>query len=495
MKINVISKIKKKSCQFLILPLKDQAGKFISYTAKNLPTNLDKKTQQELLNFLKETINKDTTEGILPWKIAENLYLVLADLSADKDFSKNKSSEAVLAGLINKFVRSKKQTSYTISSAEKTTNLLSLAYYSTLANYRFKISNDKKDDKSKIIECNIFSQEKEFKKKLNELLTIAESVNLTRRLVDTPTNYLGTKDFVAEAKQVCKGILNPLKLKVLGEKEMKKLKMGSLLAVGQGSAMESQLVVIEYRGGKRNEKPLALVGKGVVFDSGGYNIKPTNYIEDMKVDMGGAGSVLGVMKYLAKNKPKINVVGVMGLVENMVSSNAYRPGDVITAMNGQTIEVLNTDAEGRLVLADCLTYVQKKFKPQEIIDLATLTGAVVVALGYEYTGIMGNSPEMIKNLKKSAEKSEEKVWHLPLEKFHKEMLKGEISDLVNVEKKRSAGSTVAGAFLWNFIENDTAWTHLDIAGTAHKHVPDNFREAGATGEIVRTLINYINDKK
>jgi leucyl aminopeptidase len=244
--------------------------------------------------------------------------------------------------------------------------------------------------------------------------------------------------------------------------------MGALLGVGQGSAQESKLVVIKYQGDKKGVSPIALVGKGLTFDTGGISIKPSGNMDRMKYDMAGSAAVVGTIKALALRGAKINVVGVVGLVENMPGHDAQRPGDIVTTMSGKTVEVLNTDAEGRLVLADALWYVQSKFRPKLIIDLATLTGAIVVALGSTYAGCFSNDQGLVNELKIAGEETGDKIWHMPLDKDYEEMMKSHIADIANISKCHGeAGSSTAAQFLKYFVKDGTKWAHLDIAGVAY----------------------------
>jgi leucyl aminopeptidase len=257
-----------------------------------------------------------------------------------------------------------------------------------------------------------------------------------------------------------------LEVEILGEDEMKKLGMGSLLGVGQGSAKESQLVVMKWSGAKdKKAAPLALVGKGVTFDTGGISLKPGGGMEDMKGDMGGSAAVVGAMLSLAKRKAKANVVGLVGLVENMPGSDAIRPGDILTSASGKTIEIQNTDAEGRLVLADVLWYAQDKFKPKAIVDLATLTGAILVALGNEHAGVFSNNDELAEQISKAGDAEGETNWRLPLGASYDKLIDSKFADMRNIGG-RNAGSITAAQFLQRFIENDTPWAHIDIAGVA-----------------------------
>ena len=270
---------------------------------------------------------------------------------------------------------------------------------------------------------------------------------------------------------------------------------GALLAVGQGSARESQMVVMEWMKGKTGEAPQALVGKGVCFDTGGYSIKPSRGLKDMKYDMGGSAVVVGTMISIAKRNLPINAVGVIGLVENMVSSNAYKPGDVITSMSGQTIEIDNTDAEGRVVLADCLWYTQKTYKPKAMINLATLTGAISIALGDQLAGIFSNNDDLSNQLIEAGHKVDEKVWRLPCDPIgerYDKYVDSKIADMHNVGKGGEASSTTAAQFLQRFV-NDTPWTHIDIAGVTWNDKGSMTASGGATGWGVKLLNKWIDN--
>ena len=271
---------------------------------------------------------------------------------------------------------------------------------------------------------------------------------------------------------------------------MKKLGMGSLLGVGQGSDKESQLVILKWNGGKKGEQPLAFVGKGVTFDTGGISIKPSANMEDMKTDMAGSAVVVSLLRNLAQRKAKVNVVGVVGLVENMPSGTAQRPGDVVKSMSGQTIEVINTDAEGRLVLADALHYTNIKFKPKFIVDLATLTGAIVVCLADVYAGLFSNDDDLAKKLESCGTATGERVWRMPLGEEYDEMINSDIADMKNVGSGRGAGSTTAAQFLQRFV-GETKWAHLDIAGVAWKGKGDAMAVKGASGYGLRLLDSLV----
>ena len=323
------------------------------------------------------------------------------------------------------------------------------------------------------------------------LKALADGVFFTRDLVSEPANILFPESFAERVKA-----LAPLGLEVevLGEAEMAALGMGSLLGVGQGSVRDSQLVIIRWNGAADPAaQPVAFVGKGVCFDTGGISIKPADGMEDMKWDMGGAGAVAGLMHVLASRRAKVNAVGILGLVENMPDGAAQRPGDIVTSMSGQTIEVINTDAEGRLVLADALWYCQQRFKPKFMIDLATLTGAVIIALGHDYAGLFSNNDILAENLLTASKVSGDALWRLPLPASYEKQIDSMAADVKNVGG-RPAGSITAALFLQRFV-NDTPWAHLDIASTAWRKPSTNATvPEGASGFGVRLLNRLVADK-
>ncbi len=318
---------------------------------------------------------------------------------------------------------------------------------------------------------------------------VAEGVFLTRDLVNAPANHLTTTAFAEEIKGLAE---LGLKITVLEEKDMAKLGMGALLSVGQGSASPSKLAVMEWQGGAKGDAPLALVGKGVVFDTGGISIKPAQGMEEMTMDMAGAGVVTGVMRALAGRKARANVVGLVGLVENMVSDRATRPGDVVTSMKGDTIEVINTDAEGRLVLADVLWYAQETYRPRGVIDLATLTGACIVALGHENAAALSNDDALCDAVLKAAKAEGEGLWRLPLGKAYADMMKSRIADVKN-SGGRPAGTITASEFLHRFIQDGVPWVHLDIAGVASVGAETPYAPKGASGWGVMTLDRLVRE--
>ncbi|NGN40751.1 leucyl aminopeptidase [Mesorhizobium sp. CGMCC 1.15528] len=326
------------------------------------------------------------------------------------------------------------------------------------------------------------------KKAFADAQAVVDGVILARDLVNEPANVLGPVEFAAHAKELEKlGV----KVEVLTEKEMKKLGMGALLGVAQGSVRPPRLVVMQWNGGKAKDKPVAFVGKGVVFDSGGVSIKPAAGMEDMKGDMGGAAAVTGLMHTLAARKAKVNVVGIIGCVENMVDGNAQRPGDIVTSMSGQTIEVLNTDAEGRLVLADALWYCNERFEPKFMVNLATLTGAVMVALGQAHAGLFSNNDELAERLAAAGLTTQEKLWRLPLGAEYDKLIDSKNADMKNIGG-RFGGSITAAQFLQRFVK-DTPWAHLDIAGTAMGSPSNEINQSWGSGYGVRLLDQLVRD--
>ena len=359
-----------------------------------------------------------------------------------------------------------------------------------LKSYEFNIYKTKKE--KKIILINVIGKKNNLTIK-NELKfkALEEGTNFARDLVSEPPNVLNPKEYVNRLLKLRKlGI----KVKVYNESQLKKLGMHSLLGVGRGSINESFLVSLEWNGNKKNKKaPLSFVGKGVCFDTGGISLKPAKFMEEMKYDMAGSAVVVGLIKNLAIRKSKVNAVGVVGLVENMPGGNAQRPGDIVKSYSGKTIEVLNTDAEGRLVLADALSFTEKKFKPKCIIDLATLTGAIIMALGEEYAGLFSNNNDLSSKIEKAGEKVGEKVWRLPLHKNYDKLMNSPVADIQNINYAGGAGSITAAQFLQRFILNKTPWAHLDIAGMAFSKKAANLNPGGATGFGVRLLNKFIEE--
>jgi leucyl aminopeptidase len=317
--------------------------------------------------------------------------------------------------------------------------------------------------------------------------SILNGVNLTRDLVNEPSNVLTPIEFVSRIKNLS----SPnLKIRILDQKKMKQLGMEALLAVSDGSRLDPYVAIIEYLPIK-DQKPLLILGKGVTFDSGGISIKPSGGMDEMKGDMAGAATVVGLMKVLDEKKPNLNVIGIVGLVENMTDGNAMRPGDIIKSMSGKTIEVLNTDAEGRLVLADLATYTLKNYQPRAIIDLATLTGAILVALGQEMAGLFSNNDNLAEQLLKSGKETGELLWRMPIGDKYMEMIKSKVADIKNVGG-RYAGAITAAEFIHAFVE-DVPWAHIDIAGTSITSPKTDTNNSWASGFGVRLLCQYVDD--
>ncbi len=319
---------------------------------------------------------------------------------------------------------------------------------------------------------------------------LAKGVEFTRGLVTEPANIIYPATFVAACEQAFAG--TGAEITVLSEDEMAALGMGALVGVGLGSERESKLLAIRWNGGNPGDKPTLFVGKGVTFDTGGISLKPGPGMEDMKWDMGGAGAVAGAMLTLVTRKAKANVIGVMGLVENMPDGKAQRPGDIVTTMSGQTVEVLNTDAEGRLVLCDALHWAQQQYDAARIVDLATLTGAMIISLGNEYGGMFANDDTLAAQLTAAGKASGDKLWRMPLGPNYDKLIDSPVADMKNIGP-REAGSITAAQFLQRFIKDGTPWAHLDIAGMVWSNKPGHTWEKGATGYGVRLLDQFVRD--
>jgi leucyl aminopeptidase len=362
-----------------------------------------------------------------------------------------------------------------------------------LRNYRFGKykTKDKPEQKPSLEQITVvLAGPAEARRAYAQLEPTIDAVFFARDLVSEPANVLYPVSFTQRARELTKlGV----KVEILGEAEMKKLGMGSLLGVGLGSERESQLLVMRWMNGPKSQKPVALIGKGVTFDTGGISLKPAGGMEDMKWDMGGAGAVTGAMRLLAGRKAKANVVAVCALVENMPDGNAQRPGDVVKSMSGQTIEVINTDAEGRLILCDAMWYAQEKFEPQAMVELSTLTGAIIVALGHERAGLFSNNTPLSNKLRAAGSQIGEKLWRMPLGPNYDKLIDSDIADMKNVSNGRDGGSITAAQFLQRFVKEGVAWAHLDIAGVAWSTKGDNTTPKGATAFGVRLLDRLIAD--
>jgi leucyl aminopeptidase len=368
-----------------------------------------------------------------------------------------------------------------------------LALGAQLRNYRFDKykTKDKPEQKLSLAELTVcVAGPAEARRAHERLAPTIDAVFFTRDLVSEPANVLYPAEFARRARDLTKlGV----KVQILGEAEMKRLGMNVLLGVGQGSERESQLLVMTWMNGPKSQKPVALIGKGVCFDTGGISLKPAGGMEDMKWDMGGAGAVTGAMRLIAGRKARANVVGVCALVENMPDGNAQRPGDVVKSMSGQTVEVINTDAEGRLILCDAMWYTQEKFKPQAMVELSTLTGAIIVSLGHERAGLFCNNKQLSDRLRAAGSLVGEKLWRMPLGSNYDKLIDSDIADMRNVSTGRDGGSITAAQFLQRFVQEGVAWAHVDIAGMAWSNKGKNTAPKGATAYGVRLLDKLIAD--
>ena len=440
-------------------------------------------------SFINDLIKTcDLTKKILVFELNSKRKIILVSIKREMKFSDIESLGAELYIRINYG----KNSDYILNSdslSVKNENLVNyLLHGLKLKSYEFKKYKTKKEKRT--ITINVIGKYKPNKHIQARFDALEKGTYFTRDLVSEPGNILHPDEY---AKRLASLRKDGLKVNIYDKKKLKTLGMNALLGVGQGSIRGSYLVTMEWNGTKNNSKPLAFVGKGVCFDTGGYSLKPAKFMEDMTYDMAGSATVVGLMKNLALRKSKVNAVGVVGLVENMVSGNAQRPGDIVKSYSGKTIEILNTDAEGRLVLADALTFTEKKYKPRFIIDLATLTGAIIVSLGSEYAGLFSNNDKLSNELINAGEKVNEKLWRMPLHKNYDKLINSKNADMQNINYVGGAGSTTAAQFLQRFILNKTPWAHLDIAGMAFSKYGGALNSGGATGYGVRLLNQLVED--
>ena len=468
---------------------------YVLFSDENFKVNgLKKLPLAKSSNEINKTIesNKSKKKDFISFNINSSQKVILIKIKNNQTSTDNEKKGANFYN----FLKSNLQTNMTFFDNNiletQTKNRIFIEEFlhgMQLKSYEFNKYKTKKE----IVVLNIdiiYKRKIPAKPKNNRFTSILAGTNFTKDLVSEPGNILHPDEY---AKRIIKLKKFGLKIRAYNQKELKKLGMGALLGVGQGSIRGSYLVTVEWNGDKSKSKPLAFVGKGVCFDTGGYSLKPARFMEDMTYDMAGSAAVVGLMKTLALRKAKINAVGVVGLVENMVSVNAQRPGDIVKSYSGKTIEVLNTDAEGRLVLADALTFTEEKFKPKLIVDLATLTGAIIVSLGSEYAGLFSNDDKLSKQLLEAGEKVDEKLWRMPLHKNFDKLMDSKNADMQNINYVGGAGSTTAAQFLQRFIMNKTPWAHLDIAGMAFSKYGGALNSGGATGYGVRLLNKLIED--
>ena len=465
------------------------------FTDKNFKIiNLNKLSISKFSSFIKKSISSNNlvSKNIISFNINASQKIILIKL-------KNNQTSLEIEKLGAEFYMYLKSNSYfkiTFDEQNIRSAVLKNEYFFDqfiqglqLKSYEFNKYKSKSKEKKfdiEIINKNssfTFNKNKKFK-------SLIEGTNLTKDLVSEPGNILHPDEY---AKRLLKLRKFGLKVNVYNKTEMKKLGMNAILGVGQGSIRGSYLVTMEWKGSRSKKKPLAFVGKGVCFDTGGISLKPAKFMEDMTYDMAGSAVVVGLMKSLALRKAKINAIGVVGLVENMPGGNAQRPGDIVKSYSGKTIEVLNTDAEGRLVLADALTFTEEKYKPEFIVDLATLTGAIIVSLGSEFAGLFSNNDKLSKQLFDAGQKVGERVWRMPLDENYDKLINSKNADMQNINYVGGAGSTTAAQFLQRFIIKKTPWAHLDIAGMAFSKYGGALNSEGATGFGVRLLNQLIED--
>jgi leucyl aminopeptidase len=456
------------------------------FTIKNLKKYISN-TEFTYINDLLKT--SDLKKNMFVFEVNSKKKIVLISIKKDLKSFDIENLGAEFYGRIN-YGKNSEYLINTDSITSKNQNFLGLFLHGLkLKSYVFNKYKTKKE--TRLISINLLgNKNKPTAYNQVKFKALEEGTFYARDLVSEPGNILHPNEYAKRLNSLKK---DGLKVNIYDEKKLKKMGMNALLGVGMGSVRGSYLVTMEWKGVKNNSKPLAFVGKGVTFDTGGYSLKPARFMEDMTYDMAGSAAVVGLMKNLALRKAKINAVGVVGLVENMVSGDAQRPGDIVKSYSGKTIEVLNTDAEGRLVLADALTFTEKKFKPKFMIDLATLTGAIIVSLGSEYAGLFSNDDKLSKQILDAGEKVEEKLWRMPLHKNYDKLMNSKNADVQNINYVGGAGSTTAAQFLQRFVLNKTPWAHLDIAGMAFSKYGGALNSGGATGFGVRLLNKLVEE--
>jgi leucyl aminopeptidase len=433
--------------------------------------------------------NSDLKKDLLVFEINSKKTIFLVSIKKDIKTSDIEN----LGAKFHSYIKYDKKNEYFVNSNTISSKIKNFVGYFLhgikLKSYEFKIYKSKKD--KKLVSINVIGDKNKLSKHDQlRFKALEEGIFFARDLVSEPGNILHPDEYAKRINSLKK---LGLKINIYDEKKLKKLGMNALLGVGQGSIRGSYLVTMEWNGAKNNSRPLAFVGKGVCFDTGGISLKPAKFMEDMTYDMAGSAAVVGLMKNLAVRKAKINAVGVVGLVENMPGGNAQRPGDIVKSYSGKTIEILNTDAEGRLVLADAITFTEKEYKPKFMVDLATLTGAIIVSLGSEYAGLFSNDDKLSNQLINAGDKVDEKLWRMPLHKNFDKLIESKNADMQNINYVGGAGSTTAAQFLQRFILNKTPWAHLDIAGMAFSKYGGALNSGGATGYGVRLLNKLIED--
>ncbi len=453
----------------------------------------------EIKNFIKERIAEKEFKGNLGEKVftylkSKQLPSKLLLLGLGKKGNYNIEKALKTGGHIGKHaqsVRTKQISIFLLKEMEEyaknLTEAIKISQYEE-NKHKTKIKSSKVFlEKTEIITKN---DSKNLKNDINTGALIAEGIEFTKDLVNLPSNEIDSKYFEKTAREISRK--NRYKITVLSNKQLEKIKAGGILAVNQGSEEDAKMIVMEYKGAKnKKEAPIVLIGKAIIFDTGGYNLKPTGYIETMHQDMAGGATILGIFKMLKKLGIQKNVIGIIGATENLINEKAYRPSDIITMLSGDTVEIVNTDAEGRLILADCISYVLKsKINPQSIITIATLTGSIAIALGQTYAGLFGNNERLTHQLKKAGEETYELFWEMPIHKDFKNSMKSKVADLRNHDGTRYAGASTAAAFLQNFVKKNK-WSHIDIGGTAFLEKPKTYAGKGATAYGFKSLIQFL----
>ncbi len=435
--------------------------------------------------------NKDEDYFVFNYHSSKPKKIIFVNQKDNKDEFKNQN----IGGKVISEIKSAKDVNVIFSNENKSLenyyfNFFLGCFLKKYSFTKYKTIFKKNENAKEIINLLITSSNTNFFIKIkNNIENIINGVFLTRDLVSEPPNYLNPERFVSEIKKLSK---LGLKVDVFDYLKMKKIGMNALLGVSQGSKNLPYFVTITWKpNNSKNKKPLSFIGKGVCFDTGGISLKPAKFMEDMKYDMAGAGAVVGLMKTLALRKSKSYVVGAVALVENMPGGSAQRPGDIVKSYSGKTIEVLNTDAEGRLILADAIYYIDEQYKPELIVDLATLTGAIVVSLGSEYAGLFSNNDKLSEKLIKAGQIENEKLWRFPLHKNYDKLMDSKIADIQNINYSGGAGSITAAQFLQRFLKNSTPWAHLDIAGMAWTKKDLETIPTGATGYGVKLLNKFV----
>ena len=435
--------------------------------------------------------NKDEDYFVFNYHSSKPKKIIFINQKDNKDEFENQN----IGGKVISEIKSAKEINVIFSTESKSLenyyfNFFLGCFLKKYSFIKYKTIFKKKENEKEILNLLITSSNKNFFIKIkNNIENIISGVFLTRDLVSEPPNYLNPEKFVSEIKKLSK---LGLKVDVFDYSKMKKIGMNALLGVAQGSKNLPYFVIITWKpNNSKNKKPLSFIGKGVCFDTGGISLKPAKFMEDMKYDMAGAGAVVGLMKTLALRKSKSYFVAAVALVENMPGGSAQRPGDIVKSYSGKTIEVLNTDAEGRLILADAIYYIDEQYKPELIVDLATLTGAIVVSLGSEYAGLFSNNDKLSEKLIKAGEIENEKLWRFPLHKNYDKLMDSKIADIQNINYSGGAGSITAAQFLQRFLKNSTPWAHLDIAGMAWTKKDLETIPTGATGYGVKLLNKFV----